>query len=184
MDIAQDTPDTIILAEDEAWMYLQATTTYVWSLRGQTPIVPVDPGRTKEGFYGTLNLQTGEEIVTRTPEFNAAVSAEHLQQVLDRYPDRPILLLWDRAPWHGGEPIRELLAANPRLEIIKFPTATPDLNPQEHVWKQTRRAVTHNHLVPKLPELADRFEGHLNSNTFASSFLDRYGYNRICPFLN
>jgi transposase len=62
-----------------------------------------------------------------------------------------------------------------------LPTAAPDLNPQEHVWKATRRAISHNHLTPRLPDLADRFEHHLTSNTFESSFLDRYGYNSICP---
>ena len=184
MDIAQEAPDTVILAEDEAWLYLQATTMYVWAARSQTPTLRVDPGRTKAGFYGTLNLQTGEEIISRTPEFNSTRSADHLQTILDTYPQRPILLFWDRATWHGGEPIRHLLEANPRLEIIKFPVGAPDLNPQEFVWKQTRRAISHNHLVPKLPDLADRFETHLNTNTFTSSFLVRYGYNVVCPFLN
>ena len=184
MDIAQDAPDTVLLAEDEAWMYLQATTMHSWSPRGQTPIILVDPGRAKAGFYGTLNLQTGQEIVSRTAEFNSTRSAEHLQCILDTYPERPILLFWDRAPWHGGQPVRHLLEANPRLEIIKFPAGAPDLNPQEQVWKQTRRAVSHNHLLPKLPELADKFETHLNTNSFTSSFLDRYGYNDVCPFWN
>ena len=184
MDVAQDAPETAILAEDEAWMYLQATTMYVWSPRGQTPIAPVDPSRRKEGFYGTLNLQTGDEIVTRSPEFNAAVTAQHLEHILDAIPDRPILLLWDRAPWHRGEAIRRVLDANPRLEIMLFPVAAPDLNPQEQVWKQTRRAVTHNHLTPRLPDLADKFECHLRSNTFDSSCLDRYGYYAICSMLN
>lgn len=184
MDIAQDAPETVLLAEDEAWMYLQATTMYVYAPRGQTPITRVDPGRAKEGFYGTLNLRTGEEIVTRTPVFNSETSAAHLQLILDIHPDVPILFFWDRATWHGGEPVRQVLAANPRLEVIKFPAGAPDLNPQEQVWKQTRRAVSHNHVIPKLPELADQFENHLHSNTFATSFLDRYGYHIICPFLN
>jgi transposase len=184
MDIAQDAPETVILAEDEAWMYLQATTMSVWSLRGHTPIARVDPGRAKEGFYGTLNLHTGEELVTRTPVLNSEMSAAHLQLILDTYPDVTILLFWDRASWHGGDPVRQVLDANPRLEVIKFPAGAPDLNPQEQVWKQTRRAVSHNHLLPKLPELAERFENHLRTNTFATSFLDRYGYNAICPFLN
>jgi transposase len=174
----------VILAEDEAWMYLQATTMYVWSPCGQTPVVRVDPGRKKAGFYGTLNLHTGEEIVTRSEVFNAQVSAQHLQQVLDAFPDRPILFFWDRAPWHHGGPIRQLLEASPRLEIIEFPLAAPELNPQENVWKQTRRAISPNQLIPKLPELADAFERHLKSNTFESSFLERYGYNLVCPFLN
>jgi len=184
MDIAQDAPETVLLAEDEAWMYLQATTMSVYSPRGQTPISRVDPGRSKVGFYGTLNLQTGEEIMGRTLEFNSQTSAEHLQLILDTYPNLPILLFWDRATWHGGQAVRQLLEANPRLQIIKFPTAAPDLNPQEQVWKQTRRAVSHNHLVPKLPALADLFENHLRSTVFVSSFLDDLGFYLICPFLN
>jgi hypothetical protein len=48
------------------------------------------------------------------------------------------------------------------------------LNPQEHVWKAGRRAVSHNHVISRLSELADRFEQHLVSNTFESSFLERY----------
>ena len=184
MDVAQNVPETVILSEDEAWMYLQATTMAVWSPCGQTPIVPVDPGRSKAGFYGTLNLHTGEEIVTRSATFSAEISAQHLQLLLDTIPDRPILLFWDRASWHHGPPIRQVLAANPRLEIIEYPVAAPELNPQEQVWKQTRRAVSHNHLTPKLPQLADDFQNHLTSHTFDSSFLDHYGYNLVCPFLN
>jgi hypothetical protein len=35
------TPDTVILAEDEASLYLQATTQQVWAPRGLTPVVRV-----------------------------------------------------------------------------------------------------------------------------------------------
>jgi transposase len=174
----------VLLSEDEAWMYLQATTMNAWSPRGQTPIVRVDPGRRKTGFYGTLDLQTGQEWVLRSEHFNGDTTARHLQQLLDAYPDRPILLLWDRAKWHQDEPIRELLEANPRLEIMWFPVASPDLNPQEQVWKLTRRAVSHNHLIPKLPDLADKFEQHLKSHTFESSFLERFGYSTLHPMFN
>lgn len=184
IDTAQDAPETVILSEDEAWMYLQATTMNVWSPRGQTPVVRVDAGRSKVGFYGTLNLKTGDEIVTRSTVFNAEVSAQHLQLVLDAFPGRLILFFWDRAPWHRGDPIRRLLDDNPRLEIIEYPVAAPELNPQEQVWKQTRRAISHNHITPKLPVLADDFGNHLRTNTFESSFLEHYGYNLVCTFLN
>ncbi len=184
IDLAQDAPDTIFLAEDEAWMYLQATLMAVWNPVGETPVVRVDAGRSKVAFYGSLNLHTGEELVTRTTELNAGITAQHLQQALDHYPGKRIVLFWDRAPWHRGAALRELLAANPRLEIVKFPTASPDLNPQEQVWKQTRRAVSHNHVTPKLPALADRFETHLKEQTFHSAFLEHYGFYLVCPFLN
>mgnify|MGYP001547657591 FL=1 len=165
-------------------MYLQATTMAVWAPKGQTPMVRAHPGREKVCFYGTLDVRTGRDIVTRVPVMNAAATAEHLLQILEAIPERPILLFWDRAPWHSGQPIRDVLAANPRLEIMRFPVAAPELNPQEHVWKAVRRAVSHNHTQRRLPELADLIEKHLTTETFGCSFLDHYGLNTIYPMFN
>lgn len=180
METAQEAPDTVILAEDEASLYLQATTKVVWAACGQTPLVRQHPGRENTHFYGALNLQTGEEIVLRSPTMNAEVSALFLQKLLLAYPDKPLLLFWDRAPWHRGPHIRHLLADHPRLQIIFFPTAAPDLNPQEHVWKETRCKVSHNHTETKLTTLADRFQTHLETNTFPCSLLDQHDYHTIC----
>ena len=171
----------MILAEDEASLYLQATVAQVWAPRRQPPVVRVDPQRDKTSFFGTLDLSTGREIVTESTDMNGAATVEHLTQILEAYPGRPILLLWDRASWHKGPLVREFLAANPRLELMYFPVAAPDLNPQEHVWKATRRAISHNHGRPRLPVLAAEFAANLMARTFRSSFLDRYGYNAIRP---
>jgi transposase len=153
----------------------------VWSPTGQTPIIRADPGRAKTNFYGALNLQTGQEIAMRSDLMNAKVSAQYLEMLLEANPDLPVILFWDRAPWHRGSAIDSVLKENPRLEIIFFPTASPDLNPQEHVWKTVRKEVSHNHLEARLPQLADRFLKKLTSSTFNSSFLVKYGYAAICP---
>jgi transposase len=178
--VVQDAPNTIFLAGDEAGLYLQATTCHVWSPTGQTPIVRADPGRAKTNFYGVLNLQSGQEVVMRSDLMNAEVSAQYLEMILEKNPAVPIILFWDRAPWHRGKPIDQVLEEHPRLEIIFFPTASPDLNPQEQVWKAVRKQVSHHHLEARLPELADRFLNKLNSTTFKSSFLDKYGFTAIC----
>jgi transposase len=179
MDIAQDAPQTVILTEDEASLYLQATGQSVWAPQGQTPSVRVAPSRTKINFYGTLNLHTGAEIVLRATKMNSTTTAAYLLQILEAYPNKPLLLFWDRAPWHRGTAIDQVVCANPRLEILWYPVATPELNPQEHVWKATRRAVSHNHTQPRLESLADQFEHHLLTTRFASSFLGQYGYASI-----
>jgi transposase len=171
----------VILAEDEASLYLQATLMRVWAPRGQPPVVAADPGRAKTSFYGTLNLRTGAEIVMQADTMNAQTTAEHLEQLLAAHPDVPVLLLWDRAPWHRGEAIREVLAANPRLEIVQFPVAAPDVNPQEHVWKATREAVSHNHTDRQLATLAKRFKAHLTATTFPTSFLEHRGFYTVHP---
>jgi transposase len=161
-------------------LYLQATLQVVWAARGQTPLVKLHPGRESTHFYGALNLLTGQDIAMRSSIMNAETSALFLEKILLAYPDDPILLLWDRAPWHRGPQIEAILAANPHLEIIYFPPGAPDLNPQEHVWKATRQAVSHNHASKKLAKLADDFEDHLTTTTFPSSLLDKHAYSYLC----
>ncbi len=117
----------------------------------------------------------------RSDLMNAEVSAQHLEMILEANPNVPIVLFWDRAPWHRGKSIDKLLEQHPRLEIIFFPTASPDLNPQEQVWKAVRKEVSHNHCEAKLPQLAERFLNKLNSTTFKSTCLEKYGYSAICP---
>ena len=143
-----------------------------------------DPGRAKTNFYGALNLHNGQEVAMRSDLMNAQISAQYLKMILKTNPQVAIILFWDRAPWHRGKPIDKVLEEHPRLEIIFFPTASPDLNPQEHVWKAVRKEVSHDHLEARLPELADRFLNKLNSGIFNDAFLERYGYTAICPLSN
>ena len=178
--MAQQAPATIILTEDEASLYLQATTQAVWAPKGQTPRVRVDPGRAKVNFYGTLNLLTGKEVVTHEAVMNSETTAQHLEKLLLTYPDDPILLFWDRAPWHRGTAVQQVLADNPRLEVCFYPPAAPDLNPQEHVWKATRAVVSHNHDQTKLASLVERFDKHLTTTTFDYAFLEKFDYLNLC----
>jgi transposase len=132
-------------------------------------------------FYGCLNLATGEQTAMTAQTMNSETTASFLAEGAQLYPDSPILLLWDRAKWHGGQAVKDFLAAHPRIEVMKFPPGSPDLNPQEHVWKLTREKVSHNHLIPKLDLLAEAFASHLVNSVFKGTFLDKYGYSTICP---
>ena len=174
----------VILATDEASLYVQATTLRAWAPRGQPPVVRADAGRSKTSFYGTLDLQTGRVVATQATTLNGAATAAHLEEILRMHPDVPSLLVWDRAPWHRGAAIREVLTAHPRLEILLFPVAAPDLNPQEQVWKATRQAMSHNHTTATLPELADRFAAHLYRTRFPTAFLQHRGFYTVYPISN
>lgn len=184
MDIAQRPQATVLLAEDEASLYLQASQTYVWSPRGHTPVVRVHPNRDNTHLYGSLNLLTGQETVMRSQKMNSDTTAAYLQHILFIYPDQPILLLWDRAPHHKGEAVRAVLAANPRLEIMWLPAGAPDTNPQEHVWKAMRQHICHGHTLDTLTAVADAAEWHLLTHTFPSSLLHTHAYAAICAMFN
>ena len=75
MDIAQTAPETVILAEDEASLYLQATTMRVWAPVGQTPSVRVDTQREMVHFYGCLHLATGEQTAMKAKRMNSETTA-------------------------------------------------------------------------------------------------------------
>jgi len=168
------------LAGDEASLYLQASLMRVFAPVGETPVVKAHPGRENTHFYGALNLTTGAEVVLCSDLMKAEVSALFLQQILRAYPHTPLVLLWDRAPWHHGEAIRSVLAANPRVEILWLPPASPELNPQEQVWKAVREAVSHNHTYTKLSDLAQAFETYLRKTPFPCSLLDKHDYHNLC----
>jgi hypothetical protein len=84
-------------------------------------------------------------------------------------------------PWLHGQPIRQLLQANLRLTLIEYPVAASALNPQERVWKLTRRAASHNHTISRPPDFADQFYQHLAGNTFHRSFPARPGASWLFP---
>lgn len=169
-DFLQDHPDGMILALDEMSLYFQATLTRVWAPVGQTPIVTVHPQRDHVHFYGALNLRDGRQTALSVSETTSEMTANFLMILLMLYP-QPILLLLDRAPWHFGE-VSTLIQQTDRLQVIFFPPACPDLNPQEHVWAQAREAMSHNHTYRQFQPLIDDFESHLNETIFSTNFMD------------
>lgn len=173
-DFVQEQPDGVVLAMDEMSLYFQATTTRVWSFVGQTPQLRVSPARDHLHFYGALNLATGQEIAVPALQQNSTTTAAFLQHLLDTYPTRPILLLLDRAPWHRGQAVSDLLAQQPRLQTLFFPPACPQLNPQEHVWERTRDNVSHNHTFSSFVALWTTFFHFLEASLFHFNFLQRY----------
>lgn len=173
-DFLQDHPNGQVVALDEMSLYFQATTTRAWATRGQTPVVRVSPQRAHVHFYGAVNLRTGHEFALPTPEMSSASTAAFLSDLLLCYPTQPILLLWDRAKWHKGEAVKQVVVSNPRLETVFFPPASPHLNPQEHVWSQARTAVSHNHICSTFQQLRQAFLKFLSSNLFSFVWLSKY----------
>jgi len=165
---------------DQMSLYFQATLTRVWAPKGQTPVVKVSPQRDNVHFYGVLDLTRGRELALTALEQTAAVTADFLRLIVMLFPARHLLLLLDRAPWHFGPPIQQVLAENPHLELLYYPPACPDLNPQEHVWQQARQAISHNHSYRSFQSLIDDFETFLNETPFDIIFLEKYAPSILC----
>lgn len=57
-----------------------------------------------------------------------------------------LLLIWDGAPIHRGQPIKDFLrrGATKRLHLEQLPGYAPDLNPAEGIWNYLKRTELAN----------------------------------------
>ncbi len=159
--------NTVILAEDEMILTTETKIQKVWLPEGQYPkIICSTGGRKRRNVYGFLNLKTGEETAFKTEYQNMFVTKEILQKVRDKYSNQKILLLWDSAGWHKGSVVQEYLKQDGNIEVLHFPRYAPEENPQEHVWKSGRSAVTHNKYIEDIDEATDDLITYFNQTKF------------------
>lgn len=66
-----------------------------------------------------------------------------------------LLVLWDSAPIHRGQPITACLArgAAKRLHLERLPGYAPDLTPDEGIWNERKRGDLQNRCCADLAEL-------------------------------
>jgi hypothetical protein len=69
------------------------------------------------------------------------------------YPGKRLLVIHDRGAQHNGAASEDVVReANGRLMLTAQPAYSPELNPQERIWKWWRRVVTHHHGLATLRE--------------------------------
>lgn len=66
-----------------------------------------------------------------------------LSQLLDHY-TCPIILIEDGVPYHRAKVVTKFVEDNKdRLTLEPLPSFSPDFNPIEKLWKNTKRDATH-----------------------------------------
>jgi transposase len=85
-----------------------------------------------------------------------------LAHLLRRLPGK-LLVLWDGAPIHRGQAVKDFLAAGgaQRVRLEQLPGYAPELNGDAGVWNQLKRVELRNVCCPDLPHLRQ----HLRSAT-------------------
>lgn len=164
-------PNTVILTEDEMKLSTQTTFQKIWLPEGEYPKVEVSGTRKSKSIYGFLNLKTGQEHAYVTDWQNMYITREQLQKIRAIYPTQKILLLWDGPGSHRGREVTNFVKEDGKVELIFFPAYTPELNPQEHVWKEGRKEVSNNRFIPDVEKVATDFVQYLNSSKFRYSLL-------------
>jgi transposase len=139
-----------VVVADECKLQQEPNACYRWSKIGQTPMLKVNRKQTSISIYGGLSLLTKHVISyfcswqdsAATLVFLEKLKSYHSQLKVRLKKDLPLLLVWDNARWHKSKAVREWLAGNPGvLLLMNFPPYSPELNPQEHVWKALKQSL-------------------------------------------
>jgi transposase len=144
--VAQLTGAKLFFA-DEAHFYADADLRGKWVLKGEPALVDSTSPRygEKASYYSAVCLETGE-VVYLALEGNstAETSVAFLKHLRAHHPE-PLIVIWDNAPAHGGDPIRAYLRTpDLHLRLVRLPAYSPDFNADEHIWGWVREEVTAN----------------------------------------
>ena len=118
-----------------------------WVLKGESALVDSTSPRRgeKSSYYSAVCLETGEvEWMELEGNSNSGTSAAFLGQLRERHDGR-LNVIWDNAPAHRGEAVREYLRTpGLNLRLVNLPGYSPDFNADEAIWGWAREEATGN----------------------------------------
>ena len=136
-----------IFFADEAHFRADAELRGKWVLRGEPALVDSSSPRygEKASYYSAVCLETGEvEWMELEGNSNSGTSTAFLMQLREGH-DGPLDVIWDNAPAHRGEAVREYLRTpGLHLRLVNLPGYSPDFNADEAVWGWAREEATGN----------------------------------------
>lgn len=169
---AWEDPQTIVLCEDEMKLSTQTTFQKIWLPKNEYPQVKVANKKEGRSIYGFLNIKTGVCHAFKTLWQNMYITKAQLIKIRQIYPQKHLLILWDGPGSHRGKEVTRFLQEDGNMEVIYFPPYAPEENPQEHVWRESRKEVTHNRFIDNIDTATDDFVNFLNTTSFPYKLLE------------
>jgi hypothetical protein len=149
-----------LYTQDEADLRLLPTITRTWMLRGQQLKLraPGSPNP-KRSVSAATDVGEGETLWRTDERRSSGQFALTLIACANRSNarGRVAVLLIDNAPGHRvGKKglLRQIMTVyRGRVVLVYLPPYSPDLQPEERLWRQWRPTVTHNHRRATIEEL-------------------------------
>jgi transposase len=143
----------LLVYVDEAHLHQDADLGYGWAERGQRLwVASSSPGLSaRVSFYGLYLYNAGQVRLWPYPRANGDHTIEVLRRLRAEVPERKLIVLWDGAPYHRAQAVREV-ARTLDIELMPLPGYSPDLMPVEALWHWLREDVTDHH-CPAAPTI-------------------------------
>ena len=150
--------DYTIFYHDEATLQLCSNITTTYSPKGKTPVLSLQD--TKGYQYVCLASSINENgemfFQIRENSFRGEGIILYLKALLEKVAGK-ILLIWDNAPWHKAQIVKDFLNTpeGERIWLANTPPYSPELNPDEFVWANLKRVQMPNVIAKNVKELKE-----------------------------
>jgi transposase len=157
---------------DEAHIHLDTDEGYGWSIKGERFWVSSSsPGLKKVSFYGLYLYDLAQVRIFPYEVANQETAVDVLERLRAEFPDLPIKLVWDGAPYHRARSVQGATQTL-NIELQPLPAYSPDFMPVEHLWHWLREDLTYHTCYNTTAELiaqVERFQARLNDDPEALS---------------
>ena len=155
-----------MLFYDEAFFKLKTTIKRGWYLKGSAPTVTSRNVFAKIGVHSSVNSSSGELFSLMFDDFDTQTFVIYLQELLIHKKKngntKKTVIVLDNASPHKSKATKNFVQQHSdKLELLYLPPYSPDLNPQERVWKDIRYTRTHNRYFEDKSELLGIIEKYL-----------------------
>lgn len=134
---AKTTGATIYFA-DEAGIRSDYHSGTTWAPVGRTPVVPNTGARFSINMLSAVSAQGALRFMVHEGTVNADVFVDFCKRLL-RDTDGPVYLVVDGHPAHRAKATTKFVASTDgRLTLVFLPGYSPELNPDEWVWKNVK----------------------------------------------
>jgi len=121
-----------------------------WAPQGQTPILTVP--LTHDHLAAISGITPAGRLFMQTQEraYHADDVVRFLRLLLRKVRGK-LLVIWDGAPIHRGQPVKDFLrrGAARRLHLEQLPAYAPELNPDEVIWNYLEARRTGQPVLPR-----------------------------------
>lgn len=135
---------TVILFSDATILTETPPLRASWSPVGDAAQVAVTGNRKRAALYGTINIGTGRRCIDVVDRWNGETWRDHLSRIRACWRGWNVVLFVDRGSPHTAKASRAL-AADLSIELRWLPTACPELNPVEDIWRWLKGTILCNH---------------------------------------
>ncbi len=173
----------VVLLEDECHLLWGDVCGYAWGKRGEAIAVLMTNYRERQTYYGAVNFLSRAFHLKPFSAGNSAHTIAYLRWLMEIYPGKKLLLLWDGATYQRDHKVQEFLAdVNQGLAeqdwvvtLLAFAPNAPEQNPVEDIWLAGKNHLRRNFAVNKtFAQVKESFCSFLKSFFVESVKFDWY----------